>query len=91
MKKQSDLLNQGGGSWTRFEIDLNDKTVNHFDLTPTDFGGYELPAFNHLMRGEETCYTYTTAFFRQQTIDEDYGWDFAKIDACNQNITSQWH
>lgn len=64
MKKQSDMLEQGGGSWTRFEIDLTEKTVNHFDLIEKEFGGLELPAFNHLMRGQETCFTYLTAFWR---------------------------
>jgi carotenoid cleavage dioxygenase-like enzyme len=60
-------------------------------LAKVDFGGFELPAFNHLHQGEETCFTYLAAFYHQQTIDEDYSWDFAKLDSCQQTISKTWH
>lgn len=86
-RKESDLLNQVGGAWTRFEIDLEAKTVNSFNLAESpNAGGFELPAFNHLKQGEETCYTYLSAFYHQQVIDDDYGWDFAKMDSCKGKI-----
>jgi hypothetical protein len=46
----------------RFEIDLDDMSVKSSTLADSDNGGYELPAFNHLHQGEETCYTYNSAF-----------------------------
>jgi carotenoid cleavage dioxygenase-like enzyme len=80
-----------GGVWQRFEIDLDDLSVNSYELLSAKAGGYELPAFNWLKAGQETCITYHSAFYQQQVIDDNYGWDFTKFDACEKNITATWH
>ena len=83
MQKESDLLNVTSAKWTRFEIDLKEKSVNSTILAHAEQGGgYDLPNFNFHMAGEETCVTYLIALFTEQTIDEDYGWKFSKYDAC---------
>ena len=80
------------GYCSRFELNLKTGELNQKKLLHlTEGGNYELPTFNDKYDGvKENCYTYLIEFFGQQNIDDNYGWDLVKYDACQEKIAARW-
>ena len=60
-------------------------------LTLPEGGNLELPSFNEKFDGvKENCYTYMIEYFAKQKLDENYGFDLIKYDACQEKIVGRW-
>jgi carotenoid cleavage dioxygenase-like enzyme len=77
----------------RFELNFETMEVKSHDLLKLENGNLELPTYNKEFEGvKENCFTYLSAMFEHQTLDENYGFDIKKLNACNEtyDATAKW-